>query len=347
MLTYARNFLYSQQNQPRTLEPRIAIYYITTHCNLNCTYCEDFGARRNAEGILGSPNDAKKILDVIRSGVPHLWITGGEPLLAPHLLDLLRYARDILHFRSISLITNGTLLADHLAILPLLNRLIISLDSISPGALAPINLAEAQTKKLLGIIEKIAPLQKKDSFKLILNAVITPETLAGMDDLLEFAAKNKILLSFSPQAVNNLPRFDLLASPDYQAFTEKMISAKKRGAPILGSHAYLKTLQKQEPYKCYPTIVPRIMPDGWLIYPCLPMEKEGGELGGRPVNLLDVAGWDEAWRIAKERYGEAPFSCTSCFQQCYAEPSLIQRHPLEWLIEKRRTGMDLGTYAPG
>jgi hypothetical protein len=76
------------------------------------------------------------------------------------------------------------------------------------------------------------------------------------------------------------------------------------------------------------------------------MEKAGKEQGGLAVNLLDVNSWDEAWKIAQEKYGEAPTSCVSCFQQCYAEPSLMQARPLEYLREKLH-GVDLSTYAPG
>ena len=104
---------------------------------------------------------------------------------------------------------------------------------------------------------------------------------------------------------------------------------------------------RDSPYECYPTIIPRITPDGWLIYPCLPMEKDGGEQGGRAVNLREVSHWDEAWAAAQRRYGEAPSSCASCFQQCYAESSLMGARPLMWMWERIRTGIDLGTYAPG
>ncbi|MBT3322562.1 MAG: radical SAM protein [Anaerolineae bacterium] len=346
MSTYLRNLLHIKKNQ-RTLDPRLAIYYITTHCNLNCTYCEDFGAQRNADATTSMLDDAKKILKIIRDGVDNLWITGGEPLLAPHLLDLLDYARDDLLFREISLITNGTLLSQNLDLLALVDRLIISLDSLDSSALESVSLKNEQSQNLIKQIEEIAPLQKEKNFKLILNAVITPETLPNMDSLINFCAKNKIWLSFSPQAVNNWIHFDLATSAEYRAFIKNLLERKKRGAPILGSNIYLKTLLDQKPYECYPTIIPRIMPDGWLIYPCLPMEKEGGEVGGRPVNLLNVQSWAEAWQIAKERYGEAPSSCTSCFQQCYAEPSLMQAHPLAWISEYIRTGIDLGTYAPG
>ncbi len=346
MLRYARNFLRIKQNH-RTLAPRLAIYYLTTHCNLNCTYCEDFGARRNGDAVTATLDDSRKILKIIRDGVNKLWITGGEPLLAPHILDLLTYAKEDLDFRELSLITNGTLLSGHLNLLPLIDRLVISLDSIAPSALASVSLGNEQSRQVIETIQTIAPLQKENNFKLILNAVITPETLPGMDALIAFCVENKVLLSFSPQAVNNWPHFDLITSDEYHSFIKKVLKAKKSGSPVLASTAYLKTLLDQKPYACYPTIIPRITPDGWLIYPCLPMEKDAGESGGRPVNLLDVSSWDEAWQIAIERYGEAPSSCTSCFQQCYAEPSLMQSRPIAWISEYLRTGIDLGTYAPG
>lgn len=346
MLTYAKNFISLKLGQ-RTLDSRLAIYYVTEQCNLNCTYCEDFGARRNHEFNDPSLDDAKKILRIIRDGMPNLWITGGEPLLSPHLFALLTYARNELKFKSLSLISNGTLLSQHFDILPLIDRLIISLDAVQPAALNSVSVPTNQTERLLDTIRNVAKRQKADKFKLILNAVITPETLPDFDTLMDFCTENRILLSVSPQAVNNWTRYELLVSPDYKAFTEKLLTLKKEGAPILGSRPYLKMLFEQTPYTCYPTIIPRITSGGWLIYPCLPMEKEGREVGGRPVNLLDVSRWKEAWDAAIARYGEAPTSCTSCFQQCYAEPSLMQAHPLAWVVEAVRSGVDLGTYAPG
>ena len=371
MFTYLQNLVRLKRGD-FTLLPRLAVYYVTMQCNLNCTYCEDFGSRRNH---LVTPNsaleDAKKILKVIRTGVDRLWLTGGEPLMVPHLVDLLEYARNDLKFREISLITNGTLLLKDtgreytteitesteknclknsvdsvFSVVKNLDRLIISLDSLDPQALNAVSVPDAYAETVIANAREAASLQKKYGFKLILNAVITPETLPGMDTLLTFCIENKVQISFSPQSVNNLPRYELVTSPEYRAFIERVILLKRQGAPILGSHSYFKTLLDQTPYECYPTLIPRIMPDGWLAYPCRPMEKAGGEQGGRAVNLLSVETWDEAWRIARAKYGEAPTSCVSCFQQCYAEPSLMQARPLEYLAERVR-GNDVGVYAPG
>jgi len=346
MFTYLGN-LFKLTRGDFTLDPHIVVYYVTMQCNLNCAYCEDFGSRRNHLVTPAPPlEDAKHILKVIRTGVDRLWLTGGEPLIHPQLLDLLTYARDELDFREISLITNGTLLSQNRQLLPFLDNLIISLDSVDPQALNIVSVPDAYVETVIANAREAASLQKEHNFKLILNAVITPETLPSMEELLAFCTKNHISISLSPQAVNNLPRYDLVTSQEYRVFIEKVIELKKRGAPIVGSYSYFKALLDQTPYECYPTLVPRILPDGWLVYPCRPMEKAGSEQGGRAVNLLSVDTWDEAWKIAKYKYGEAPTSCISCFQQCYAEPSLMQAHPFEYLKETIR-GNHLTTYVPG
>jgi MoaA/NifB/PqqE/SkfB family radical SAM enzyme len=351
MFPYLQNLLKLAWRE-RTLNPLIAVYYVTTQCNLNCAYCEDFGARRNPEAEpFPSLEAVRKILTVIRGGVPRLWLTGGEPFLAPHLPDLLRVAKNELRFHEITLISNGTLLSQHLEILNHLDRLVISLDSVDESSLDQINLTPIPVGEVLTNIERAAVLQKSAKFTLIVNAVLTPETLAGFDDLLAFCAQNKILLSVSPQSFNNWPRYELLVSKEYRALIERIIRLKKRGAPILGSIAYLKTMLDLQPYACYPTLTPRILPDGWLLYPCRPMEKDEGEQGGRAVNLQEVSSWEAAWNIAQVTYGAAPAACGSCFQQCYAEPSLMQSKPLAFLWERLRYApsrkINLSTHAPG
>ena len=167
--------------------------------------------------------------------------------------------------------------------------------------------------------------------------------LATLDALIAFCVENKISIAFSTQSVNIWPRYELMISPAYRVFIQKLIQFKHSGAPILGSDVYLKTLLRLEPYDCYPTLIPRILPGGELEYPCRPIAKAGDEQGGREINLFNFATWQAAWSAARQRYGEPPSACNSCFQQCYAEPSLMQAHPLEsW-----REPADLATFAPG
>jgi hypothetical protein len=194
-------------------------------------------------------------------------------------------------------------------------------------------------------------LQTTHNYRLIVNCVLSPDTLAGADDVLEFCLKHDLLVSFSPQAVDDWPRYELVVSERYKAFIDRLIALKRDGAPIAGSTAYLRAIRDFTPYACYPTLIPRVMTDGGLVYPCRPIERRGGANGGRPANLLKVESWDEAMDLATAVYGEPPRHCSSCFQQCFAEPSLMQSRPLAYFAERWRYApsrdSNLTDYAPG
>jgi len=335
------------------LEPLAATFYVTTRCNLNCTYCEDFGARRNAhQPPFLSLDDAQHILRVIRSGTDSVILTGGEPLLHPDILALVTFAKTELNFKHITMLTNGLMLPNYELILPHLDRLVISLDSLDPTYWATIIDMPTQTAQtILDNIKTIAKLQQQHDFRLVLNCVLSPETLSGASAILDFCQEHELLVSFSPQAVDDWPRYELLVSEEYQAFIAQLIEVKKSGGPILGSDAYLQSLYDFTSYACYPTLVPRIMADGALVYPCRPIERKGASNGGRPVNLLNVDSWAEAMETAVSQYGTPPQHCTSCFQQCFAESSLMQSRPLthalEWMRYPASRQAKLYKHAPG
>jgi len=349
---YGTNLLHLLRGS-QLLQPLAATFYVTTRCNLNCAYCEDFGARRNGQQQpFLSFDEAGHILRVIRSGTDSLILTGGEPLLYPHIAELVAFAKTDLRFRQITMLSNGLLLPQFEAILPLLDRLVISLDSLDADYWASIiNMPPKTAQAIVDNIQTYGRLQAQHNFRLIVNCVLSPETLPGAPDILDFCLEHNLLVSFSPQAVDDWPRYELLVSPEYKAFIAQIIAAKQAGAPILGSDAYLQTLYDFTSYACYPTLVPRIMADGALMYPCRPIERKGGGNGGRPVNLLVVDSWAEAMATAVAAHGSPPQYCTSCFQQCFAEPSLMQARPLayalEWLRYPASRQASLHNHAPG
>jgi MoaA/NifB/PqqE/SkfB family radical SAM enzyme len=336
----------------RVLQPLIATYYVTTQCNFNCAYCEYFGARRNplAEEQLNLDR-AVKVLKIIRSGVDSLILTGGEPLLHPAIDDLIACAKQDVKFRHLTLLTNASLLHDHETILPHLDRLVISLDSTDPVIWSEIiGTTPGVAHDVLNNINTYAARQKEFGYHLVVNCVITPQTLPQVRSMLDFCEEHRILISFSPQSVNNWPHYDLLTAQEYRDFVQHLIDRKRAGAPILASQAYLSMLYDFSPYSCYPLLVPRVMPNGDLVYPCRPIELSGTTRGGRPCNLLDVTSWDEAIDLALHEYDDPPQTCTSCFQQCFAEASLLQAKPLSLLSELRYAPSRHGAvwkHAPG
>jgi len=345
----------------RALRPLVAVYHVTAQCNLNCAYCEDFGRRRNATATPALPlEDALQVLRTIRSGTDRLILTGGEPLLYPEIESLVHRARRELGFRHLTLFSNGLLLPQHEALLSDVDRLVVSLDSVDTDRWSSlIGVPPESARAVLDNVRHYAGRQREFGFRLILNCVLTPETLGepsgealpGAEQVLAFCREHGLLVSFSPQSVNNWPRYELLVSERYEALVGELMAHKRRGAPILGSLAYLRTTLELRPYSCYPALVPRIMPNGELVYPCWPVEKEGYAHGGRPVNLLQVQSWAEVLRQAVAAFDEPPRVCSSCYQQCYAEPSLMQSRPLsflgEWLRYRASRRGGLATHAPG
>ncbi|HOU15245.1 MAG TPA: radical SAM protein [Anaerolineae bacterium] len=335
------------------MRPLVVSYCVTTYCNLNCVYCEDFGARRNVNQPAPLPlDDARRLLAVIRQGTSSLIVTGGEPLLYPDLPALLAHARRDLRFHHITLLTNAALLRERMDVLPLLDRLMVSVDATTPALWDQTIRAEPGTAQtILDNVIAAAQRQKADGFRMVLNCVVTPETLAQVPAVLELCIQHGMLFSFSPQSANNWPRYELLVSQEYRDFVMAMIAHKRHDAPILGSMAYLRMLWGFDPYACYPMLAPRVMPDGGLAYPCRPIEREGDAHGGRDVNLLAIGDWNKAVQRATDVYGAPPSTCGSCFQQCYIEPSLMQARPWallsELLIYKASRQGGIATYAPG
>jgi MoaA/NifB/PqqE/SkfB family radical SAM enzyme len=338
----------------RLLAPLAVSYCVTQQCNLNCCYCEDFGARRSPS-IETDPlplPDASRVLAVIRQVTDNLILTGGEPLLYPHIQALVTYARQDLRFGKVTMLTNGLLLSDYGDLLTHLDRVVISLDTTDPEMWDDVLRAGRGTaQRILTTIADTARQQSDARFRLIVHCVVTPETLPQTQSVLDFCVTHNIIFSFSPQSVNNWPHYELLVSDEYRAFVDSLVQLKRKKAPILGSLPYLRLMINFEPYACYPLLVPRVMADGRLAYPCRPIERGETSHGGREISLLDAPSWKNALRSAVELYGPPPLTCGSCYQQCYAEPSLMQSHPLAFLYEmlafapSRRAGVH--TYAPG
>lgn len=338
----------------RLFKPLVVSYCITAHCNLNCGYCEDFGAHRNPS--LGTAQlslaDAGRLLAIIRRATDRLILTGGEPLLYTGLEDLIAHARFKLGFKSLTLLTNGLLLPGHEDLLPHFNRLVVSLDTVDPDMWdQTLRAAPGTAGTIIKTIITTARRQADIGFRLVIHCVVTPETLSNAGDVLDFCIEHNITFSFSPQSVNNWPRYELLVSDEYPAFVARVIDLKRNGAPILGSLPYLGLMGDFRPYACHPLLAPRVMPDGTLAYPCRPIERSGTAHGGRAANLLDTGDWEEAVKSAARLYGLPPLTCSSCFQQCYAEPSLMQAYPLAFLREmisfSPSRQASIHTYAPG
>ncbi len=95
-------------------EPKQVTFAITSHCNMVCTTCS-FPEIPNDKRRHVSLKDAKYAIDfLVDNGVRMISITGGEPLLHPHFLDICEHITErgiMISYIS----TNGTLLTENIA----------------------------------------------------------------------------------------------------------------------------------------------------------------------------------------------------------------------------------------
>jgi uncharacterized radical SAM superfamily Fe-S cluster-containing enzyme len=89
--------------------------HLTEHCNLNCAGCNHFSPLANEKYIdtASYKNDCARINKLTDGNVEVIRLMGGEPLLHPYLITLLKISRDFFCGDTyIEIVTNGILLSE-------------------------------------------------------------------------------------------------------------------------------------------------------------------------------------------------------------------------------------------
>jgi GTP 3',8-cyclase len=155
---------------------------LTDRCNLRCTYCMP------AEGLdwlpgeqLLSPDELSRLMHiaVTRLGITSIRFTGGEPLLARHLEEVVAAAAGLRPRPEISLTTNGVGLARRAAALAAagLDRVNVSMDSVDPDHFAAIT----RRDRLAAVLDGLAAAKEAGLTPVKVNAVLDPAT--GREDV--------------------------------------------------------------------------------------------------------------------------------------------------------------------
>jgi MoaA/NifB/PqqE/SkfB family radical SAM enzyme len=143
--------------------PFLCQVVVTRRCNLSCAYCTEFDqvSEPVPAGVLRA-----RIDKVAELGSFGLELTGGEPLLHPDLVPLVRHAA---HYRFVMLgvITNGFLLSDRLVDgfnEAGLGDMQVSIDGVRPNG---------ETQKALDVVRpKLERMAGRAKFRVTLSAVI-------------------------------------------------------------------------------------------------------------------------------------------------------------------------------
>lgn len=128
---------------------------VTDRCNLRCVYCmPEEGVKWMPRGDILTDEQITRVVEAGASlGVRHIRLTGGEPLVRPQLYRLVEQLKGVDGIATVSLTTNGVLLAQQLPQLHQagLDGVNISLDTLDPGQFAAITRRELLTQALEGL----------------------------------------------------------------------------------------------------------------------------------------------------------------------------------------------------
>lgn len=281
------------------LRPLYAIWTMLNACNFRCVYCDN----HQGEHYFDIPDkdrldtkQGKILLEKLLTGSSALYWCGGEPTMRKDLPELLDYAWRLGFFPNM-INTNGSLLHKLLQkpewsrFLWQMDVIIVSLDALENEYLKELwgvkNPKQVATNLLL-----LRELNRYVKFKLVVNTVITNETIEESKDILNLAADLDIWFVPVPVNYKHEPNKELLENPEYQSLANLILERKKKGQKIIGSSTLLRRLLFAKPYKCLTALKPHVWSNGNIAWPCR------ASINTKPVdiNLLDYASFDEAYR---------------------------------------------------
>ena len=326
----AANFaidLWCVRTGSRRFRPLMTNLYLTKGCNLRCRYCYPPGDEPSLP-----VDETVALLDRIRPHNPALNLTGGEPLLYPGINEVLRRAAE-LRFKPLLLSTNGLLLhrvADDLSVL---DHLVISLDSVSEPVNDRMFGVPGVTPRVLAAIREAGDLAREHGFVLSLHTVVAPETISGVERVLDLCEEVGARLSLSPEHGRYHPNPELPGLPAYRDLMNRLLGWKEKGRPVFCSDAYLRAIRDFPVHGCFPLLSPRVEPDGRVYFPCQ-------RIADRHVYLQDYPSLCELMR-REASWVTGPECATQCYLECYLEVERYLRRPLAALSEAwmRRTLM--------
>ena len=155
---------------------------LTDRCNLRCTYCMPAaGLAWLAGEQLLRPDEIVRLvrIGVTRLGVTKVRFTGGEPLLAKHVEEIITATAALRPRPELTLTTNGVLLAKRAEVLARagLDRVNVSLDSVDHASFA----ATTRRDRLADVLAGLAAASAAGLRPVKVNAVLDP--LTGLDDV--------------------------------------------------------------------------------------------------------------------------------------------------------------------
>ena len=165
------------------MKKREVCWLITTRCNQKCAYCHGF---RNIPELSFEENK-EVLMKLIRAGVNYITFSGGEALLYPNIIELLKIAKQ--NGVKSKLITNGSIIANSEKMREAINYLdtiTLSLDTINDD----INEQMGRGRNHFAEIKKVLDILRDKDIRIKINTVVTKLNIDYIEELGEFLNSN-------------------------------------------------------------------------------------------------------------------------------------------------------------
>ncbi|MCP4593215.1 MAG: radical SAM protein [bacterium] len=304
--------------------PLAVCWFTNFSCNAHCPFCCKAHEIRNGKERF-PPLDldrAKALMAGIRRTVDILYLSGGEPLIHPHILEIVKEAKR-LGFSAVGMSSNLIALDRNPDVLDHLDAISVSIHS-PDVALHAANLAVAPevAQRTFDNLKLIENHPRRAHLKVVVNCVINPSNIDTVREMVGFTRRHGCLLELVPAGDDGCPSAELANNPRYEGLIDDLLAMRRSGeAPHLaGSTGYYECIKKFKPFRCFPYGVPNIMPDGRLCTPCDVSRQYA-------VNVLDYPDLQAALDASLPHLGDYPCKQGRCFKA-----GIIERSRLYGLI---------------
>lgn len=215
--------------------------YLTDKCNLDCSYCTEYDNSKAHPKLEDLKLWIRKIRDL---GTMRISLVGGEPLMHPNVVEIVRFCRE-LGFAT-SLTTNGFLLTRKL--LQELEEAGLQVMQISVDRMTPSPVTKKSFKTILPKLDYFT----ESKISLHITGVICADTLPESKAVLETGLSRGIPTEVRLVHADPLNRFRVErgSKEELLDFIDSMIERKRRGKKIHTSEAilnYQRSLLCNEP----------------------------------------------------------------------------------------------------
>ena len=315
--------------------PHLCNYYVTLRCNSKCQFCDIWRKEENftlqESGLETVKNN---LIDLKKLGVKLIDFTGGEPLLYPHLIVVLKEAKKMGFYTTIT--TNCLLYPKYAKDLAgLVDILQFSFESVDEDTHNRIR----GVRSYKNVLESIE-IAKKLKQKVSLIHTVTDENYHYLKDMVSFAQKNRCIIALNPC-------FGYFNNPGVSAKAVEEIKKYRKEPYVIMEQANLKLIEQGGNDNKKPickavssTIV--ISPDNYLLLPCYHRHCKKIKIKD---NLREIYNSEEVKKL-KKMDGRYEF-CKNCTIFCYIRGALYTnvfskyfpltaRSAIKYLRERKR-----------